>query len=163
MLWSSIFVTFVAKKIHWIVVWILPESPGKEYSSNPFEHCIALGDSSLIESFLRIIFIQINQLTLQSVEISLHGGVIIGTSCFTHALCHMNRFAKFYECFGSIMQIYDCTVVAYFMIFQKQIGKIGTPFLIDFICCIFFSNTLCGLPCSYSGVFGSCSKHLDRY
>ena len=29
----------------------------------------------------------------------------------------------------SIMQIYDCTVVAYFMVFQKQIGKIGTPFL----------------------------------
>ena len=27
MLWSSIFVTFVAKKIHWIVAWILPESP----------------------------------------------------------------------------------------------------------------------------------------
>ena len=26
-LWSSIFVTFVAKKIHWIVAWILPESP----------------------------------------------------------------------------------------------------------------------------------------
>ena len=63
----------------------------------------------------------------------------------------------------SIMQIYDCTVVAYIMVLQKQIGKIGTPFLIDFICCIFFSNTLCGLPCSYSGVFGSCSKHLDRY
>ena len=42
MLWSSIFVTFVAKKIHWIVAWILPEC-----SSNPFEHCIALGDSSL--------------------------------------------------------------------------------------------------------------------
>ena len=89
MLWSSIFVTFVAKKIHWIVTWILPE-----YSSNPFEHCIALGDSSLIESFLSIIFTQINQLTLQSVEISLHGCVIIGTSCFTHALCHMNQFAK---------------------------------------------------------------------
>ena len=35
----------------------------------------------------------------------------------------------------SIMQIYDCTVVAYFMVLQKQIGKIGTPFLIDFICC----------------------------
>lgn len=30
MLWSSIFVTIVAKKIHWIVAWILPESPGKE-------------------------------------------------------------------------------------------------------------------------------------
>ena len=27
LLWSSIFVTFVAKKIHWIVAWILPESP----------------------------------------------------------------------------------------------------------------------------------------
>ena len=26
-LWSSIFVTFVAKKNHWIVTWILPESP----------------------------------------------------------------------------------------------------------------------------------------
>ena len=143
--------------------WHTRNTPGKKYSSNPFEHCIALGDSSLIESFLSIIFIQINQLTLQSVEISLHGCVIIGTSCFTHALCHMNRFAKFYECFGSIMQIYDCTVVAYFMVLQKQIGKIGTPFLIDFICCIFFSNTLCGLPCSYSGVFGSCSKHVDRY
>ena len=24
LLWSSIFVTFVAKKIHWIVAWILP-------------------------------------------------------------------------------------------------------------------------------------------
>ena len=32
--------------------------------------------------------------------------VVTGTtSCFTHALCHMNRFAKCYECFGSIMQI----------------------------------------------------------
>ena len=30
LLWSSIFVTFVAKKNHWIVAWILPESPGKE-------------------------------------------------------------------------------------------------------------------------------------
>ena len=124
-----------------IVTWILPE-----YSSNPFEHCIALGDSSLIESFLSIIFTQINQLTLQSVEISLHGCVIIGTSCFTHALCHMNRFAKFYECFGSIMQIYDCTVVAYFMVFQKQIGKIGTPFLTVL--------SLCGHNDLPSGVFG---------
>ena len=32
------------------------------------------------------------------------------------------------------MQIYDCTVVADFMVLQKQIGKIRTPFLIDFIC-----------------------------
>ena len=112
-----------SQKIHWIVTWILPESPvyvkdvshrlwrlcpwhtrntpGKKYSSNPFEHCIALGDSSLIESFLSIIFTQINHLTLQSVEISLHWSIIIRIPCFTHALCHMNRFAKFYECFGS--------------------------------------------------------------
>lgn len=26
-LWSSFFVTLVAKKIHWIVAWIIPESP----------------------------------------------------------------------------------------------------------------------------------------
>ena len=35
---------------------------------------------------------------------------------------------------ASIMQIYDCTVVPYIMVLQKQVGKIGTPFLIDFIC-----------------------------
>ena len=56
---------------------------------------------SLIESFLSIIFIQINQLTLQSVEISLHWSIIIRIPCLTHALCHMNGFAKLYECFGS--------------------------------------------------------------
>ena len=73
--------------------------------------------------------------------------VVTGTSsCFTHALCHMNRFAKFYECFGSIMQIYDCTVVVYFMVFQKQIGKIGTPFLTVL--------SLCGHNDPLSGVFG---------
>ena len=35
---------------------------------------------------------------------------------------------------ASIMQIYDCTVVSYIMVLQKQISKICTPFLIDFIC-----------------------------
>ena len=46
----------------------------------------------------------------------------------------------------SIMQIYDCTVVAYFMVFQKQIGKIGTPFLTVL--------SLCGHNDLPSGVFG---------
>ena len=55
----------------------------------------------------------------------------------------------------SIMQIYDCTVVVYFMVFQKQIGKIGTPFLTVL--------SLSGHNDPPSGVFGSCSMHLDRY
>ena len=29
-----------------------------------------------------------------------------------------------------VIQIYDCTVIAYIVVFQKQIGKIRTPFLI---------------------------------
>ena len=40
----------------------------------------------------------------------------------------------------------DCTVVAYFMVFQKQIGKIGTPFLTVL--------SLCGHNDPPSGVFG---------
>ncbi len=41
LLWSSIFVTFVAKKIHWIVAWILPESPVyvKDASHRPGRLC----------------------------------------------------------------------------------------------------------------------------
>ena len=34
-----------------------------------------------------------------------------------------------------VMQIYNGTVIAYFMIRKEQIGKIRAPFPVDFICC----------------------------
>ena len=58
----------------------------------------------------------------------------------------------------SVMQIYNGTVIAYFMIRKEQIGKIRAPFPVDFICCKILVQLiieyLMRFPCSYPGFFG---------
>lgn len=53
----------------------------------------------LIEWLLGFKIMEVGTLVLQSIEITLHWGIVIRITGLAHALCYMNGFAKFNKCF----------------------------------------------------------------
>lgn len=58
----------------------------------------------LIKFFFCSKLIQIGTFIFQSVKVSLHWCIVTGASCFAHALCHMDRFAKSNKCLRCILR-----------------------------------------------------------
>ena len=108
MLWSSFFVTLVAKKIVLINLCCRPCFIwGSITIITVWTNMIIINVCKffylLIECFLCCKLIQICAFILQGIEITLHRCIVVRISCFAHALCHIYRFAEFGKCFGRIL------------------------------------------------------------
>ena len=107
-LWSSFFVTLVAKKIVLINLCCRPCFIwGSITIITVWTNMIIINVCKffylLIECFLCCKLIQICAFILQGIEITLHRCIVVRISCFAHALCHIYRFAEFGKCFGRIL------------------------------------------------------------
>ncbi len=107
-LWSSFFVTLVAKKIVLINLCYRPCFIwGSITIITVWTNMIIINVCKffylLIECFLCCKLIQICAFILQGIEITLHRCIVVRISCFAHALCHIYRFAEFGKCFGRIL------------------------------------------------------------
>ena len=108
LLWSSFFVTLVAKKIVLINLCCRPCFIwGSITIITVWTNMIIINVCKffylLIECFLCCKLIQICAFILQGIEITLHRCIVVRISCFAHALCHIYRFAEFGKCFGRIL------------------------------------------------------------
>ena len=108
MLWSSFFVTLVAKKIVLINLCCRPCFIwGSITIITVWTNMIIINVCKffylLIECFLCCKLIQICAFILQGIEVTLHRCIVVRISCFAHALCHIYRFAEFGKCFGRIL------------------------------------------------------------
>lgn len=108
MLWSSFFVTLVAKKIVLINLCCRPCFIwGSITIITVWTNMIIINVCKffylLIECLLCCKLIQICAFILQGIEITLHRCIVVRISCFAHALCHIYRFAEFGKCFGRIL------------------------------------------------------------
>ena len=108
MLWSSFFVTLVAKKIVLINLCCRPCFIwGSITIITVWTNMIIINVCKffylLIECFLCCKLIQICAFILQGIEITLHRCIVVRIPCFAHALCHIYRFAEFGKCFGRIL------------------------------------------------------------
>ena len=108
MLWSSYFVTLVAKKIVLINLCCRPCFIwGSITIITVWTNMIIINVCKffylLIECFLCCKFIQICAFILQGIEVTLHRCIVVRISCVAHALCHIYRFAEFGKCFGRIL------------------------------------------------------------
>lgn len=107
-LWSSFFVTLVAKKIVLINLCCRPCFIwGSITIITVWTNMIIINVCKffylLIECFLCCKLIQICAFILQGIEVTLHRCIVVRISCFAHALCHIYRFAEFGKCFGRIL------------------------------------------------------------
>ena len=107
-LWSSFFVTLVAKKIVLINLCYRPCFIwGSITIITVWTNMIIINVCKffylLIECFLCCKLIQICAFILQGIEVTLHRCIVVRISCFAHALCHIYRFAEFGKCFGRIL------------------------------------------------------------
>ena len=108
LLWSSFFVTLVAKKIVLINLCCRPCFIwGSITIITVWTNMIIINVCKffylLIECFLCCKLIQICAFILQGIEVTLHRCIVVRISCFAHALCHIYRFAEFGKCFGRIL------------------------------------------------------------
>ena len=108
LLWSSFFVTLVAKKIVLINLCYRPCFIwGSITIITVWTNMIIINVCKffylLIECFLCCKLIQICAFILQGIEVTLHRCIVVRISCFAHALCHIYRFAEFGKCFGRIL------------------------------------------------------------
>ena len=108
LLWSSFFVTLVAKKIVLINLCCRPCFIwGSITIITVWTNMIIINVCKffylLIECFLCCKLIQICAFILQGIEITLHRCIVVRISCFAHALCHIYRFAEFGKCFGRLL------------------------------------------------------------
>ena len=107
-LWSSFFVTLVAKKIVLINLCCRPCFIwGSITIITVWTNMIIINVCKffylLIECFLCCKLIQICAFILQGIEVTLHRCIVVRIPCFAHALCHIYRFAEFGKCFGRIL------------------------------------------------------------
>ena len=107
-LWSSFFVTLVAKKIVLINLCYRPCFIwGSITIITVWTNMIIINVCKffylLIECFLCCKLIQICAFILQGIEVTLHRCIVVRIPCFAHALCHIYRFAEFGKCFGRIL------------------------------------------------------------
>ena len=108
LLWSSFFVTLVAKKIVLINLCCRPCFIwGSITIITVWTNMIIINVCKffylLIECFLCCKLIQICAFILQGIEVTLHRCIVVRISCFAHALCHIYRVAEFGKCFGRIL------------------------------------------------------------
>ena len=108
LLWSSFFVTLVAKKIVLINLCCRPCFIwGSITIITVWTNMIIINVCKffylLIECFLCCKLIQICAFILQGIEVTLHRCIVVRIPCFAHALCHIYRFAEFGKCFGRIL------------------------------------------------------------
>lgn len=108
LLWSSFFVTLVAKKIVLINLCYRPCFIwGSITIITVWTNMIIINVCKffylLIECFLCCKLIQICAFILQGIEVTLHRCIVVRIPCFAHALCHIYRFAEFGKCFGRIL------------------------------------------------------------
>lgn len=108
LLWSSFFVTLVAKKIVLINLCCRPCFIwGSITIITVWTNMIIINVCKffylLIECFLCCKLIQICAFILQGIEVTLHRCIVVRISCFAHALCHIYRFAEFGKCFGRLL------------------------------------------------------------
>ena len=101
-LWSSIFVTLMAKKNQFLCLRCSPYLIGGAVSIITVGTDMVIRDISkffhrMIQRFLCLELVQIDAFIFQCVEIPFHRGVVVWTSCSAHTLAHMDRFTELYE------------------------------------------------------------------